>query len=173
MTPKDFYVGLEFLCGPFWYRCTDIGTRTVIAIRLVEDDPAWYAGPPYMVEEVVLDEVSLEEAYLSEEGAVTAAIKEHETSGHPGFDHDAVSRMLDEKPGKERYPRPRFLEFDRVRGDGEILHPYAACRDAHGEWAICLYLPFTKEWLQMKEVEFRTFPLSTPVAVKTRAKLAD
>jgi hypothetical protein len=83
--------------------------------------------------------VSLEEAYLSEEAAVTAAIKEHETFGHPGFDHDAVSQMMNEKPGKDRYPRPRFLEFDRVRGDGEILHPYAARRDAHGKWEIRLY----------------------------------
>ena len=65
MRVADFHIGLEFICGPFWWRCTDIGTRTVAAVRLVEDDPRWYEGPPYMVEEVVLDETELEDGHLT------------------------------------------------------------------------------------------------------------
>ena len=39
------------------WRCTDIGTRTVIAIRLdLDHDPSWYNGPRYAVVETVFDE---------------------------------------------------------------------------------------------------------------------
>jgi hypothetical protein len=37
MKHGDFHVGLEFVgSGGFWWRCTDVGTRTVVAIHLVE-----------------------------------------------------------------------------------------------------------------------------------------
>jgi hypothetical protein len=50
MRLSDFRIGMEFwLSGSRW-RCTDIGTRLVIAIRLDhDDDPSWYDGPPYAV----------------------------------------------------------------------------------------------------------------------------
>src|SRR5471030_3538154 len=87
MKPADFHIGLEFVCGPFWWRCTDVGSRTVTAIRLVEDNPVWYEGPPYMVDEVVLDEAELGDAHLSEEEKIRASIDEARKSGHPGFPH--------------------------------------------------------------------------------------
>jgi len=39
-------------------RCTDIGTRVIVAIRIDDhpDDPSWYNGPPYAVAESVFDE---------------------------------------------------------------------------------------------------------------------
>ena len=44
-------------CGGTRWRCTDLGRRTVIAIPLEhEDDPSWYNGPPYAVDEKVFDE---------------------------------------------------------------------------------------------------------------------
>jgi hypothetical protein len=77
MKPSEFHIGLEFTCGPFWWRCTDVGTRTVSAIRLVEDDPVWYEGPPYMVNEVVLDEAELEGSGKDS--------REHRDLGSPGM----------------------------------------------------------------------------------------
>ncbi len=74
MKPSDFKLGMAFICGPFWWRCTDVGTRTVTAISLVEDDPVWYEGPPYMVQEVVLDETELEDAYLTEDEKIRSAM---------------------------------------------------------------------------------------------------
>lgn len=92
---------------------------------------------------------------------------------HPGYELAVVSRMMDEKDDGDPYPTSRrLLEFDRVRADGEILHPYAARlegskgRDA---WIIRLFLPFSKEWAEMGESEFRALPLSTPAAVRARA----
>jgi hypothetical protein len=170
MKPSEFHIGLKFICGPFWWCCTDVGTRTVTAIRLVEEDPVWYQGPPYMVEEVVLDEAELEDAHLTEEAHILASIQDYHATSHPGFPHEAVRRMMDEKLDGERYPRKRLLKFDRVRADGEILHPYAGRKDGTS-WLIQLYLPFTNEWSEIGEGEFLALALSTPDAVRRRADL--
>lgn len=176
MKPADFHIGLEFFCGPFRYRCTDIGSRTVAAIRLVEDDPIWYAGPPYMVREVVLDEIDLQDAFLSDEASIEARLQSVRSAEHPGYAHGDVCRMMAEKLADEPYPRGRrLLEFDRVRADGEILHPYAARREGDegaAAWIIRVFLPFTKEWQEIPECEFIRLPLSTPAAIQARAKRA-
>ncbi|MEI7866252.1 MAG: hypothetical protein WCI11_00065 [Candidatus Methylumidiphilus sp.] len=88
MTPKDFHIGLEFWCGGKLWRCTDVGSRVVVAIslephevvslgcdltdpakhikrRYMTDDPAWFNGPPYAVVEQVFDEDSLEACSLT------------------------------------------------------------------------------------------------------------
>jgi hypothetical protein len=60
MQHLDFQTGIEFKCGGRRWRCTDIGTRTVIAIPLEHpEDPSWYNGPPYAVAEMVFDEDDL------------------------------------------------------------------------------------------------------------------
>ena len=61
MRHSDFRIGCEFLSGGGRWRCTDIGRRTIAAIRLDhDDDPAWYNGPPYAVVESVFDEYDIE-----------------------------------------------------------------------------------------------------------------
>ena len=59
MSHSDFYIGLEFYTATGRWRCTDVGTRVVIAIRLDAPDDSWYHGPPYAVAESVLDENDL------------------------------------------------------------------------------------------------------------------
>ena len=56
MTKADFHIGLEFYTGSGKWRCTDIGTRVIAAIKLDKDDASWYNGPPYAVAEFVFDE---------------------------------------------------------------------------------------------------------------------
>jgi hypothetical protein len=170
MKPSDFHIGLEFACGPFEWRCTDVGMRTVVAIRLVEDDPVWYEGPPYMVDEVVLDEKELEDAYPSQTEQIRASAYDTE-NGHPGYPSDILSKLIREGRLGERYPRRRFLKFDRIRADGELLSPYGARRSCGEDspWIIKVYLPFTQERIELGEVEFRALPLSTPEAVRCRA----
>ena len=57
MKHSDFRIGTEFLTGSGRRRCTDVGKRTIAAIRLNhDDDPRWYNGPPYAVVEDVFDE---------------------------------------------------------------------------------------------------------------------
>ena len=64
MTKSEFEIGKTFiLCGKLW-QCTDIGTRTVAAIkREHENDPSWYHGPPYAISERVIDENDMEVCY--------------------------------------------------------------------------------------------------------------
>ena len=77
MTHADFKMGMEFRSGAGSWRVTDIGTRTVVAIRLDTvmvalnengvttrttlnragaEREGWFNGPPYAVNEKVFDE---------------------------------------------------------------------------------------------------------------------
>jgi hypothetical protein len=57
MKLEDFRLGSEFDHGGKRWRCTDVGTRTVVAMALEPHaDPTRYAGPPYVVAETVFDE---------------------------------------------------------------------------------------------------------------------
>lgn len=77
MTHDEFRIGRLFRCGGGEWRCTDVGSRVIVAIRLdkVEKvnmdhhkvvtetlsfrealDEGWFLGPPYMVAERVFDE---------------------------------------------------------------------------------------------------------------------
>ena len=79
MRHSEFKIGETFWCGGRQWRCTDIGTRTIVAIRVdrVEvgsDMPerrrilsraeaeaeGWFNGPPYAVAESVFDEYDME-----------------------------------------------------------------------------------------------------------------
>ena len=83
MQHRDFCIGLEFWCGEKRWRCTDIGTRIIVAIsleprdmvrlesdpdgssrrietRYVSTDPRDLNGPPYGVAESVFDEYNVE-----------------------------------------------------------------------------------------------------------------
>ncbi len=57
MTHEEFSIGEEFQTATGRWRCTDVGTRTIAAIKIDESrDASWLAGPPYAVEEVIFDE---------------------------------------------------------------------------------------------------------------------
>jgi hypothetical protein len=81
MDHQDFHIGLEFWCAGRQWRCTDVGSRVITAIRLDETDVVtmenglqsrrtlsreeaetlnWFAGPPYGVAELVFDEDEME-----------------------------------------------------------------------------------------------------------------
>jgi hypothetical protein len=50
MRHEQFHICLEFMTAT-GRRCTDVGTRTVIAIKLDRPvDPSWYDGPAYDLE---------------------------------------------------------------------------------------------------------------------------
>ena len=66
MKHERFKIGLEFWMSGNKWRCTDIGQRTVIAIKLDQEDPRNYNGPPYSVVEHVIDEYDLPACSLEE-----------------------------------------------------------------------------------------------------------
>ncbi len=59
MTKAEFHIGIEFYTGSGKWRCTDVGTRVVVAIKLDQDDPRNYSGPPYSIAEDVFDEFDM------------------------------------------------------------------------------------------------------------------
>ena len=77
MRHDDFSIGLEFMTDTGQWRCTDTGTRTIIAIKIsavqvmhqaddgqltsetVRTDSSWFNGPPNAVAESVFDEDSM------------------------------------------------------------------------------------------------------------------
>lgn len=59
MNLGDFRIGLEFMMSDARWRCTDVGSRVVIAIKLDQSDESWYNGPPYAVAETVIDEYDM------------------------------------------------------------------------------------------------------------------
>lgn len=60
MLHTDFKIGDEFTTATGTWRCTDIGTRTMIAIKISDyEAQSWFNGPPYAVVEHVFDEDAL------------------------------------------------------------------------------------------------------------------
>lgn len=64
MRYDEFTIGLEFFTATGRWRCTDIGTRVVVAIKLDQTDARNYAGPPFSIAEHVFDEYDLEACSL-------------------------------------------------------------------------------------------------------------
>ena len=60
MTKDDFRIGTEFYTAAGKWRCTDVGTRVIVAIQLDQNDSSWYTGPPFAVAEWVFDETDLD-----------------------------------------------------------------------------------------------------------------
>lgn len=93
MRHSEFSIGLEFWCGEKRWRCTDVGTRVIVAIcidpremvhlelhaadktkraekRVISDDPRDLNGPPYGVTEIVFDEYDVQACELKVEPEV-------------------------------------------------------------------------------------------------------
>jgi hypothetical protein len=86
MELKEFVIGETFWTEVGAFRCTDIGTRVVVAIKLgpraitraekvddewqystrMDDNPSWLNGPPYAVDEIVFDENDLPACFGTE-----------------------------------------------------------------------------------------------------------
>ncbi len=60
MEKNDFYIGLEFHTASGKWRCTDIGSRVIVAIKIDQKDESYYSGPPFPVAEIVFDEYDFE-----------------------------------------------------------------------------------------------------------------
>jgi hypothetical protein len=82
MHPSDFQIGADFWSDGGHWRCTDIGTRTIAAIRLDMPDSSWYGGPPYLIAESTFDEYDLETCYPTKE----LRDEQYPSDENPGID---------------------------------------------------------------------------------------
>lgn len=60
MKKEEFKLGTKFYTATGKWRCTDIGTRVIVAIHLNQEGHENYNGPPYSIPENVFDEYDLE-----------------------------------------------------------------------------------------------------------------
>ena len=90
MKHDDFRIGIEFWFGGKRWRCTDVGSRVIVAISLEphiianyvlntddtspgqpkhypSEHPSWLRGPPYAIVEQVFDETELPACSLPRE----------------------------------------------------------------------------------------------------------
>jgi len=172
MQHSDFHIGLEFFASAgFRWRCTDVGSRTIVAIRLDHEDPNWYRGPPYIAEEVVFDEKEVEHCHQTDTDAIRSAMDELRTSDHPGYPGEDVTKMMKARlaDAEYRYPHTAMLRFDRCTPEGEILHPYYGRKDGD-QWVVLIYLPFKKGFSEMSEQEFIALPIAKAADITARAK---
>jgi antitoxin ParD1/3/4 len=89
MQHDEFAIGESFWCSGRQWRCTDRGTRTIVAMRIDQVDvgstnpelrrtlgraeaeaEGWFDGPPYAVSEVVFDEDFLPACSLEPDGGM-------------------------------------------------------------------------------------------------------
>jgi len=57
---SDFKIGTIFRAGGGRFLCTDVGQRTIVAIRYTPRNPDNMNGPPYFLVESVFDEYDIE-----------------------------------------------------------------------------------------------------------------
>ena len=86
MKHSEFQIGTEFFTAAGKWRCTDVGTRVIVAIslepremvrvgyskngergeeRFTSEDPHDLVGPPYMIAEQVFDQYDLKGCYAT------------------------------------------------------------------------------------------------------------
>jgi uncharacterized protein UPF0158 len=89
MEKKEFHIGQDFYTKAGKWRCTDIGTRVIVAIQLNQEDSRNYNGPPYSIPEQVFDEYDIEGCSL---GATEIEEKTDEIIKSKKFNeiHDAL-----------------------------------------------------------------------------------
>ena len=106
MDHSDFHIGLEFWASGRRWRCTDVGKRTVVAIRIDEADARWYSGPPYAVEELVFDEDGLAACSLQRRGEEDERVTRAANSDLPehAMPSSEPTRGNTKKKRKRRYP---------------------------------------------------------------------
>ncbi len=68
MQINDFDIGLNFYMGDQWWRCTDVGTRTIVAIKHINKFNCPIVQPGI---------IGIEESYQHIDKTGTAGIAEH------------------------------------------------------------------------------------------------
>ena len=171
MKHSDFKIGAVFnSCTGQRWRCTDVGSRTILAIELKPElDSSWFVGPPYAVVEVPFDENDMDGVYRNDNEAIQDAIDAADNSAHPGFPNDVVSLFTKVMftDDKKAYPHKQLLKNDRVTHNGEILHPYGVELN-RGTWSVLVYELFSQVFSKMIESEFVQLRLSTENYLRKR-----
>jgi hypothetical protein len=96
MNHTEFRIGLGFYSATGTWRCTDVGTRVITALKLGQPDPKLYDGPPYAVGEFVFDEEDQGAASLRPQKLVVTGVLESQTTTYRAIARaEALKREVD------------------------------------------------------------------------------
>lgn len=171
MQHSDFQIGKDFYTAIGLWRCTDVGQRTITAVRWPEDVeiPAgsvenWLKGPPYILDEKVFDEKDMSLAYRSVKEAVERATQ----SSHPGFSQEAARKMMRAtqrhlerrikgEPAMAIDPVMKSLcRYERIV-DGRVFHAYDWSEDGTMVHVLDIY---EDTWEEIPLVHFLISPVA-------------
>ena len=137
LKPEECYIGMEFWSDGGHWRCTDIGKRTINAIKLNQEDPRNYGGPPYMVVESAMDEYCLPTCYKTK--------GERDDNFPDVYDGPDSSAVLTSDSGSGKYYRrgvekkvvTKFdeAEFRRVKRLGQAMRDGTAT-ESEQNWLV-------------------------------------
>lgn len=170
MKHSDFSIGTRFFTVVGLWVCTDVGTRTIAAIRIPDDTEEermgatveqWMQGPPYVVEERLFNENDLRLAYQD----WAKMIFERMQSRHPCYRSEDMRRLI---KGDFKLRLSPLFSNDRLRGD-ELLHPYDLKGKGNSS-QVEVFEPFTRTWTTLSVSEFLALPAATEADV---VRLAD
>jgi hypothetical protein len=158
MNHSEFKIGENFFAqAGFEWQCTDIGTRTILAV-LVNPEPfhEFIKGPPYISNEKVFDENEIKNCYKNLNDELLDSLRGSD-SAHPGFSPKDLKILNKDLFAKRNYRYPKLFRFDRVGEDGRIYHPYMAEFDSKKEeWYILVFEIFSKKTSSIHENVFAT-----------------
>lgn len=186
MKIKDFEIGGLFFFGyGGQWKCTDIGTRTITAVKINLDegkDSDWFSGPPYAVKEVVFNEKDISNCYKDNLSRLEIYLNKH-FSDKPKFSDEAkdkISKMYEDF--KLTFFDNEIFHHLRVGPNGEIYQPITP--NINQEMAnklsvkeklyvkynyqINIYELFTNQFYSMPVKKFLKFKIATEQDYKNR-----
>lgn len=151
MRLSDLTPGMTFQTSKGTWRCTDIGQRTAVAIRLDPQSP-WadrvQQGPPYGCPEVVFDELDLHQsAYLDDEADEETAWANYHAFPWRSYPYEIVqltmARRREMQAAEAADPHGAFptrwlrgIRRQPAEEGGHEWSAHGAHADAQGNWHV-------------------------------------
>ncbi len=163
MKHSDFYVGLIFNTAVGSWRCTDIGTRTISGIYLDEElDEIWFVGPPYVVQEVLFDELDFRRCFADIKEALNERVQDVDYFISMENMKKIMASLSESKEVK--YPREALFRLDRQTKTGALIQAKGA-RLISGsfnkdimiderKWELICFMPYKETFITMTENDF-------------------
>lgn len=149
MQHADFVIGQLFYFKGLKYRCTDIGTRTVVAQCI--DMESHDAGLSFSCadDEILLTEQQIALCADDRERSVEL-YREKDLFSNFSDIAKMVIRRDQSHPDHAKYPNQNQYGRVRVSACGDTLFPYSARKSDRG-WIMQCYIPEKKEFLELEE----------------------
>ena len=132
---EDFHIGLEFCDGHMWYRCTDIGTRSILGVCVVDTqklsriDERLIEQSEFCLEEKVFTQKDLQRCYVEWESHIVSLIEEKQKETlliancilvKHNTDYIKLKWKFRNRYFSKKYPHQKVLSHSRLQGIYEL-----------------------------------------------------